>query len=443
MARLECREWLEGEVREWERDGVISADQTKAILARYPGDAAGRPWGMIIFSCLGAVIVGLGIILLLAYNWDAIPNLVKLAIILGSLAVVHAIGIKLVVGAGRYRALGEGISLLGSMLFGAGIFLVAQIYNIDEHFPNAFLIWGLGVLAMAMVMPSIPQAILATVLLTIWSGSERLGFDSPVWVTPVLLLGLIGPLAWRSRSHLLLGVLIPAFFLAYGFSMPTGGNHDWVMFSTFLSLAALCLAVSFLTRSMGSFPGSGPVFWWYGGVIFIGVLYLLCFPSLAREFLVWHHVQTTWMHYLYGLIPLTLALLAWGGVAYLHVSGKLVRNTGDAGFEVFLIPLTVILGVVDMLVVHRVADWVIAGPFNLVFIGLVASMMARGCKEGLIKQTVLGSGMLVLLVVARYFDLFESQLVRGLVFVVTGGVLLVEGFLYARAKKQKVEGGAQ
>ena len=39
--------------------------------------------------------------------------------------------------------------MLGTLFFGAGIWLVAQIYHIDEHFPNGFLIWGLGALALA------------------------------------------------------------------------------------------------------------------------------------------------------------------------------------------------------------------------------------------------------------------------------------------------------
>ena len=444
MAGPEYREWLVNEVANWERDGVITPEQSRTIVGRYPAQTAGgKSWGMIIFSCLGAVIVGLGIILLLAYNWEAIPKYAKLAIIIGSLAAIQTGGIKLVVGSERFRALGEGICLLGTMVFGAGIWLVAQIYHIDEHFPNAFLIWGLGALAMALAMPSIPQAILATVLLTVWSGAERMEFDTPVWITPVVLLVLVGTLAWRLRSRLLLAVLLPAILFAYGFSMPTGGDHDWVIFSTYLSIASLYLALSYITRGATSFPGAAPVFWWYGGVMFIFSLFLLSFPSMAREVLVWHHREANWRHYTYGLIPLAASLAAWAVAAWLYVSGRISRQLGDAGFEIFLIPLTVILGVVDMLVVHRVAGWIVAGPFNLVFIGIVASMMARGCREGLMKQTVIGSVLLVCLIVARYFDLFESQLVRGVVFVVTGGLLIAEGILYSRAKRQKAEGGLQ
>ncbi|MFZ4394429.1 MAG: DUF2157 domain-containing protein [Kiritimatiellia bacterium] len=433
--------WLQGEVRIWEREGLVSHEQAQAIMNRYPAAVTGGiPWGIIIFSCLGAVIFGLGCILLLAYNWDAISKYAKLAIVIGSLATVHLIGIRIFLSTGRYRPLGEGICLLGTMLFGAGIWLVAQIYHIDEHFPNAFLIWGLGALGMALVMPSIPQAILAVVLLTIWSGCERVGFDTPLWITPILLLVVVGPLAWRRRSRMLLGVLIPAFFIAYGFSLPVGNDSIWLIFSALLSLGALCLAVAYLTRQVGAFPGAAPVFSSFGSIVFAVMLYLLTFPNMADAFFSWH---TNRMNWAYVLLPLIGVLISWGAVARLKITGVLKHHEGTVGPEIALIPLTVILATVDLMIVPGLTGWMIAGPFNLVFICLAASLMARGCREGLIKPTVWGSVLLVLLLVARYFDLFESLLVRGLVFVVMGTILLAEGFLYARAKKQKTKGGAQ
>ena len=43
----------------------------------------------------------------------------------------------------------KSLHLAGTILFGAGIWLVAQIYHIDEHYPNAFFFWGFGAMTMA------------------------------------------------------------------------------------------------------------------------------------------------------------------------------------------------------------------------------------------------------------------------------------------------------
>jgi uncharacterized membrane protein len=68
-------------------------------------------------------------------------------------------------------------------------------------------------------------------------------------------------------------------------------------------------------------------------------------------------------------------------------------------------------------------------------------MMARGCRTGVSRPTVIGSVLFVALVVARYFDLFESLFVRGLVFVAVGVLLFLEGLFYSRQKKSLAGGG--
>jgi len=61
--------------------------------------------------------------------------------------------------------------------------------------------------------------------------------------------------------------------------------------------------------------------------------------------------------------------------------------------------------------------------------------MARGSHEASLRHTVLGSVLLSALAFARYFDLFESLMVRGLVFLVVGAALFAEGILFRRARR--------
>jgi len=42
--------------------------------------------------------------------------------------------------------------LLGVILFGSNIMLIAQIYHIDSHFPNGVLMWSLGALLAAWLV---------------------------------------------------------------------------------------------------------------------------------------------------------------------------------------------------------------------------------------------------------------------------------------------------
>ena len=145
--------WLFGEIEKWKSEGVITEEEAASIRGRYPALPPERPWGTILFGSIGAVIIGLGIILVVAYNWEAMHRFVKLAIIFGMLLAAHGTGFYLRRKSDHF-VFGEAFHVLGTMFFGAGIWLTAQIYHIQEHLPTAFLIWGVGALAMAWAVPS-------------------------------------------------------------------------------------------------------------------------------------------------------------------------------------------------------------------------------------------------------------------------------------------------
>ena len=140
--------WLHNEIAAWLADELIDPRQAEQLRVRYPL-SGGITWSRLIFSIIGAVIFGLGVILFFAYNWAEMPKYLKLGVVFGSLVLAHGLGFRFTTPDKDNRSLGEGLHVLGTMLFGAGIWLVAQIYHIDEHYPNAFLVWGTGALALA------------------------------------------------------------------------------------------------------------------------------------------------------------------------------------------------------------------------------------------------------------------------------------------------------
>jgi uncharacterized membrane protein len=198
--------WLLAEIDRWVDQGVIEPAQAAALKSRYPAPVEAVAWSRIIFFCLGAALFGLGVVLLFAYNWQELHKFAKLGIIFAALIGAHGAGGWLGRSAGRYRTAGEGFHLLGTMLFGAGIWLVAQIYHIEEHYPNGFLIWGLGALALAWALPSMAQGILAALLLVLWNGFKVFDFKNSQPLSPFLVLAGTLPLAWINRSRVLTSI---------------------------------------------------------------------------------------------------------------------------------------------------------------------------------------------------------------------------------------------
>ena len=295
------------EVDRWVGDGIIDLQQALSIKGRYPAPEQSVSWGRIIFLSMGAVLFGLGVILLFAYNWEKLHKFLKLAVIAISLGTAHGFGLWFDRPEAKHRAVGEGLHLLGTMLFGAGIWLIAQIYHIDEHFPNAFFVWGIGALALAWTLPSIPHGIIAAIILVFWNGLEVFSFSQANHFAPLLIVGGIVPLAWMLRSRALLGTGICSFLTALSFTC-SRVDEDLVVPVLLFSACSL-IALGLIVRDKNAFPESAPILSFFGHLPYFAILYLMSFPSALGDLLQVHFEKTASL--LYFSTFAVVALLLW------------------------------------------------------------------------------------------------------------------------------------
>lgn len=439
--------WIAGEIDRWVAEGVVTPEQGSALRARYPAptesQGAALSWGLIVFFALGAIVVGLGVVLLFAYNWALIPKAGKLAIVFGALLAAHGAGFYFRQKDDWRSKLGEGLLVLGTMLFGAGIWLVAQIYHIDEHFPTGFLVWGLGALALAWAVPSIAQAIVATIVLTIWGAVEVVEFNQAVdWAT-VLMIGGLGTLVWRLRSAVLTAVVLAGLYVHILTNAAHWGGAG-TAFVVAMALSTGMIALGMLVRGGSPMPQSaGAVMRFFGLTGFLFCSYVLSFGDAADEVLrsTLRHRDAAALESAYRWTMCALGLGAWVAVFAREVRAG--RRLGE--IEHWFYPLGLI-AVFGMTVAgFYEGEVLLAVIFNLVLLGVSGLWIVRGCREGRLRPVVLGSVILGLLVFARYFDLFDSLAARGLAFVLFGGALFAEGFFYRRMRQPGGEstGGAR
>lgn len=442
--------WLFAEIKRWTEDKIISSEQAASIRALYPEPPTTLSWGLIVFSGIGAVVAGLGIILVFAHNWHAIPKFGKLGLVLGTLLAAHSGGLAVWQTDGWRRQLGEALCLLGTMAFGAGIWLVAQIYNIDEHFPTGFLMWGLGALAMAWALRSVPQGIAATMLLSIWGGFERFDFRAPVeWSVLLVVVGLV-PLAWRLRSGLLTAFVLAALYLLLlcNESFVVGSNGVWL---TAYAVSVLLISVGMLLHDDSGRSAQRKVITFFGVSSFAFCSYLRSFSALDR----WAFETTrgaagsSSIAMAYHWLPFVLAMALWGFLLLRLLRGaRGLVSLGDWIYPVALVysqffanaaygQASYVPGVRVGLHFLGYSDRFIV--FNLTCIALATAWMVRGCRSGHLRPTLLGSLFFALVVLGRYFDLPGTLATRGMIFIVLGGVLFAEGFYYRKLRREAGE----
>lgn len=73
--------WLLSELETWVQEGIINDAQARAIQNRYPTPEQASTWGRVAFAAFSAILMGLGVILLFAYNGDKIHKFAKFGIV--------------------------------------------------------------------------------------------------------------------------------------------------------------------------------------------------------------------------------------------------------------------------------------------------------------------------------------------------------------------------
>ncbi len=165
-----------------------------------------------IIVTAGSLLVGLGVYSFLAVNWQTIGNPLRIAIIILSILVSYIIGWYL-----REKAelpkIGNALILLGVIMYGGGIFLVAQMYDINGHMADGFVLWSLGALATGLALDfyqayylSLPLIFTATLrypwqILSFSEGATPLLASSLVLIIITMTIFLSGLYIRRSISN--------------------------------------------------------------------------------------------------------------------------------------------------------------------------------------------------------------------------------------------------
>jgi len=142
---------LESQIRLWVGDGLISEEQGRAILAKYP-DRPRNGW-LMAYVLIGGVLCVAGVSLLIASNWQSIPALAKLAGVLALLAAGTITGVE-AQRAGRHGSVWECGYLVAAIFPLLGLMLVSQIFHLSGETSGLLAVWFLAITPLALLSGS-------------------------------------------------------------------------------------------------------------------------------------------------------------------------------------------------------------------------------------------------------------------------------------------------
>ena len=191
------REGLRRELPAWRAEGLVTEGAARALEARYDLAARERGPSFLAVYVLGALLVGAGIVSLVAWHWDSMAAAAKLAVVGAAMIAAHVAGWLLWKG-DRAPRLGHALAFLGTLVFGANVGLVAQIFHVSGAWWGGFGVFAAGALAGGLVYRSLPHHLLASALAL---GVFGTGFGNDHPAAGLVVLHLLGALfavaAWR------------------------------------------------------------------------------------------------------------------------------------------------------------------------------------------------------------------------------------------------------
>lgn len=104
---------------------------------------------IVVVTIIGAIMIGLGILLFIASNWDYISKVNKIILMFLLMTSFYISGIKIQY---KYFALGKGFIYISICIFGGGLFLTDQLLNLNFDISNLFLFWIIGILPMGYIL---------------------------------------------------------------------------------------------------------------------------------------------------------------------------------------------------------------------------------------------------------------------------------------------------
>jgi len=378
MDEIEYRERMTRDVARWRREGLLTEEQERRILARMGAGerqavrALRLGWIVTGVSIVGALVLAGGVTLFFATNWQEIPEALRVALIVAGIVAAYAVGYALMY---RYemQRVGSAFLLLGTLLYQAGVFLVAEIYNMPVDSPWLFALAAAGAFPLAYL------------------------FGSRI----VLLVAIAWSIAWVVTEVISRYEDTPEFEASF----------------LIIAVAGIAIyAIGRLHTARASLERFGEVYMLAGALVTLALVYVFSFRGIWDEIV--EGVES------YSAPP--LVYLAIGATAVLVNVALFIRPADrerriEAGLLLGLLGLGVIVATWP-----DWTGWAIA--FNAAYFGVAAAIVVRGTTSGDERYVNFGLAIIGLGLLTRYVDVFWPMLDQestAAAFFIIGGVLLL------------------
>ena len=428
------------EISTWVEEGIIEPNQADKIKDRYSRQLEYNRLVSSIFI-LGSILIGAGIILFIASNWQHLGKLVKIGLVFSFVLGFNLLGYHFRFEKSNHPKLGEPLLFLGAISFGAGIWLIAQIFQIPYNYANGFLFWIIGILPVIFLLRSKSVLVLTSLLLPVWlSVFIANNLSNPVYPF-FLLLAIIIYLVYRERqkASLFISIIGVSIWLTHYLYLQQPAITDYFSINMQLLYGNLFIAYGFILYFLGMLHRRGK----FGG-------FSIIYKALAMLFIFINNYSLTFAHHYAELfhpgkaqevvyLPLAFLII----YALYLLSGIIIskhlfksRNSEEKKEAGIIFPFLIL----QIILMHfgPLGENFVSISYNILFFAEIIAFLYLGYllrQESIFKLSL---GAFALNTLTRYFDTFWKIFPRSIFFII-GGLILIFGGMYMEKKRKSVE----
>ena len=412
--------------------GILTKNTADKIEEYYRKDSkVSKDKLQIVLAVLGALLVGLGILLILAHNWDSLPKIVKVIFAFIPLVASHILIGYVLIKRHSDKKWVESVAVFNYVAIAISISLVSQIYHINGEFDDFMLTWMLLALPVVYILKSSMLSLLYIAGITVFAANTAV-LDYPFIRKPLLyipLFLLILPYYYellkknKFNNFTFFHNWFVPLYIAFSLPILIRNSLEWIPLM-FLGLFAIIYIIG-KTDNLRYHNYLKNAYLLIGVIGTLILLYIVSFEDYWYSVITKNPFDEPGISFLLVVTALLVVLILTGKSI---VAKKAGFDPVEWGYTLFVI-LFVLSVKADL---NPVIPEVI---INLLILFIGVSYIVRGEKKNDLILLNLGLLIISVLIIVRFFDYDISFLIRGILFILIGICFFIANYILVKRKK--------
>lgn len=235
-------EFLKKEFTYLENEGHLPKGQSTELIDLYDTPTPQQHTPMVkmnavqILSIIGGVLIGLGILSFVASNWSELTKTAKFVTLLSTLLIFYLLGFAL---EKKKPNLSKAFYYIGAFAYGAEIFYIGQMFHLGGNLEDAFLMWGVGILPLALYLKDKILKVASLVFVYAYIEMKFLFAEGLLEYAPIVIIPALfafGYFVMRNNMY----IKLVNFIILYQFiEMQFMFTDDWTKYLPLVIIPAL------------------------------------------------------------------------------------------------------------------------------------------------------------------------------------------------------------